>query len=411
MSAQDLRLALIGTGSIARHHISSMADLKERGLDGFVVTAVCDINEESAGKAADALETHLGLRPTVYSDYERLLENEQLDGVDICLPHGLHHTATIDFMEAGVDVLCEKPAGITVKASRLMAEVADRTGRILSIAVPVRRLRGQRAVRWALNDAQMIGRPLAFFHHHAGPLRTSEGQSQEPRMLWRYDRLMSGGRHVIDSGFHYCDTMRYFLGEVDKVYAEIRALRSGNPQTLDEAIEDAIFATFTFENGVVGTWTLGLILPGEESANIIFYGSEGSLRDTTEHAYRIFHLFRQNARAGREASGVLTKADGTEISFAEIERQYLATLDEEEREYLFPHGVADGFSYEIWEFLELLRGNRDQPEVDGWEGLRSLAVAEAIYESASIGEVVRVRDVISGEHEVYQAPINAHWHL
>lgn len=411
MSKDNLRLALIGTGNISRHHVWSMADLKKRGLAGFTVTSVCDVNEELAEARAQEIEAQLGTRPAIYTDYRQLLARAEVDVADLCLPHGLHHVVATDCMQAGVHVLCEKPLGVTIRACRKMAEMADKTGCVLSTAVPSRRLLSQRAVRWLFNEAKLIGEPLAFFHQHAGPLWPLPTTENEPRRLWRKDRLMSGGMHVIDSGFHYCDTMRYLLGDVEKVYAELRELAFGSPRKVDQAPEDAVFATLTFKNGVVGTWCFGLILPGEVTANIIFYCSQGSLRDLTDHRWRVFHLFRGNARRGLAPSARLTKADGSELSLQEVEAMYLATLSQEQKEYCFPRGVADGFSYQIWEFLETVRRNRPRVEVDGWEGMRSLAICEAIYESALTGQVVQVDDVLDGRQRAYQAAIDAHWGL
>jgi len=412
MASDEFRLAIIGTGGISRRHVFSLADLKSRGLDGFAVTAVCDVNEEAAQRMAQELEEHFGLRPTIYTDYQELLSKEQADGATLCLPHGLHHIVAIDCMEAGVHVLCEKPLGITVKAARKMAETADRTGCVLSTAVPYRRLPGQRTAHWIFNASKLIGEPLTFFHQYTRPPRQRpRGQPIRPSLVWRLDRLMSGGGPVMDSGFHYCDSMRYLLGDVERVYAEAREVGSGSPRTLPEGREDTVFVTLTFKGGAVGTWAWGLAAPGESLANVIFYGSEGSLRDTTDSPYSIFHLFWREARSGLVESGRLTRADGTELSLEEAEKMYLEALSEEEREFLFPHGVTDGFSYENWEFMEVVRGHREHLEVDGWEGLRSLAVCEAIYESALTGEVIRVDDIISGERGSYQAPIDEHWGL
>jgi predicted dehydrogenase len=78
---------------------------------------------------------------------------------------------------------------------------------------------------------------------------------------------------------------------------------------------------------------------------------------------------------------------------------------------LYPGGTTDGFSIEIWEFLEILRGNQAKPEIDGWEGLRSLAIGDAIYESALTGEVIHVDEIVSGQRALFQAPIDEHWGL
>lgn len=400
---------MIGCGGIARRHVVAMKDLIARGRDSFTVSAVCDSNIEAAQNLAEELHEMIGATPKVYTDYRQMLDQEEIDGADLSLPHGLHHSITIDCLEAGVDVLCEKPIGVTIKAGNLMAEAADRTGRILSIAVPHRRQPGQRAVYWVLNTAKLIGEPLTFMHVYTRPPEmTPADQPVPPRVLWRRDRMMSGGGLTLDSGFHYCDSIRYFFGEVDKVYAEMRELKSGRPISVLERPEDSIYVTFSFKSGLVGTWAWSLAAPGEPIINVAFYGSEGSLHDTTDSRYRIFHLFEW--RPDQRQDGYLVRQDGTRHTLAEVEQMYRDSLSADELEATFPGGSEDGFAIEIWEFVQLLKQG-GQPEVDAREGLRSLAVGEAIYESAFTGEPVKVDDILSGKRDTYQAPINAHWGL
>lgn len=410
MSDNDLRFAFIGCGGIARRHVLAMKDLMARGRGGFTITAVCDNNEASAQNLAAEIRTHLECEPAVYTDYQKMLQSERLDGADLCLPHGLHHGITIDCLEEGVPVLCEKPLGVTIKAGRLMAEAADRTRRILSTAVPHRRQPGQRAAHWLFNEAKLIGEPLTFFHHYTRPPEPpSPDAPLPPRVLWRRDRLMSGGGPVLDSGFHYCDSMRYFFGDVEKVYAELRELKTGTPRTFQEAPEDTVFITFTFKSGVVGTWSWSLAAPGQGHMNVLFYGSQGSLEDTTHGRFSIFHLFER--KPGQHESGRMIKADGAERSLAEVEAMHVAALSDAQREALYPGGADDGFAIEIYEFVELLQGKRSKPEVDAWEALGSLAIGEAIYESALTGEVILVDDVLAGKRGAFQAPIDEHWQL
>lgn len=403
-------MAIIGCGSIAQRHVVALADLSQRGLDSIRVTAVCDSNEEAARSLAREVESRWGARPTVYTRYQDLLRHEHPDGADVCLPHGLHHDTAVECLEAGVHVLCEKPLGITIKASRKMAEAADRTGRVLATAVPYRRLIGQRTLHWIINRSELIGHPLAFFHQFTHPPRQqSTGQAALGPLTWRRDRMMSGGGPAMDSGFHYCDSMRYLLGDVEKVYAEARELQSGQSRTLDQAREDAVFATLTFKSGVIGTWCWAT-LPGESLANVVFYGSDGSIGDTSAGGPSIYHLFWRNP-PNRIEAGQLTRRDGSVLSLEDLEKRYLELLTAEEKEAQFPHGTMDGFAIEIWDFVEAVRGNRPGPEVDGWDGLRALAVCQAIYESAATGESVRVDDIVSGARGSYQRPIDERWGL
>lgn len=406
-----IKLALIGCGGIARRHVLSMKDLQERGRGDFVVTAVCDANAESAQEKADMFEELFGVRPTIYSDHQTLISQAGVDAVDLCLPHGLHHSIAVDCMEGGLDVLCEKPLGITIKACRLMAETADRTGKILSTAAPHRRQPGQRVAHWVFNESKLIGQPLSFFHHYRRPADPPKpGNEPLPeRVIWRQNKLMSGGGPVLDSGFHYCDSIRYFFGEVEKVYAELRSLKTGVALPFTDAPEDTALITFTFKSGVIGTWAWSLAAPGEGAYNVTFYGSKGSLRDTTAGRFSNFHLFER--KPDQQETARLTLADGTEYSMVQLEKMHRETLSEAEQEILYPGGTTDGFSIEIWEFLEILRGNQAKPEIDGWEGLRSLAIGDAIYESALTGEAIAVDDIVSEKRGLFQEPIDTHWGL
>lgn len=410
MTEQPIRLAFIGCGGIARRHVVAMKDLIDRGRGGFIVTAVCDSNVDAAANLAEDISVMLGHAPRIYTDHEAMLREEDLDGVDLCLPHGLHHSFSIACMESDVHVLCEKPIGVTLKAGKLMSDAATRTGKILSIAVPHRRQPGQRVAHWVLNDSGLIGNPLTFYHYYTRP--PEEPVSNQPipqRVLWRRDRMMSGGGMTLDSGFHYCDSIRYFFGDVDKVYAEMRELGSGTPLSVHERPEDSIYVTFSFKSGLVGTWAWTIAAPGEPIVNVAFYGSHGSLHDTTDSRYRIFHLFER--RPDNREQGYLQRQDGTRYSLEEVEQMYREDVGEEALESNFPGGSTDGFAIEIWEFIELIQGKRNKPEVDASEGIRSLAIGEAIYESAFTGEAIRVDDVISGERASFQAAINAHWQL
>ena len=203
MPSEPLRWAMIGCGGIAKTHLQALAELRRLELDDAVFVAVCDSNAENAQGFAREIATRFGNQPTVYADYRELLDKERLDAVDICLPHGLHHGVAIAALEAGVHVLCEKPLGITIAASRMMAEAADRTGKILSTAVPYRRLPGQRAVHWVLNESGLIGRPLSFFHQYTQPPRPRPATPAEvpPAVRWRRDRLMSGDRKSVVVGY------------------------------------------------------------------------------------------------------------------------------------------------------------------------------------------------------------------
>ena len=105
-SPAPTRVGVIGTGLMARHHLRTMLD-----RDDTVVVAVCEPSEAAWTIAATEF-TERGLAvPPNEPDWQRFVVRfgPELDAVLIVTPHALHHDQTVAFLEAGVDVLLEKP--------------------------------------------------------------------------------------------------------------------------------------------------------------------------------------------------------------------------------------------------------------------------------------------------------------
>lgn len=409
-----MRLGLIGCGGIARNrHLTALERLHQVDRDRDVeLVAVADNAVQNAEIAADWAGEHLGQRPAQFADYRQMLTDAKLDAVDICLPHGLHHVAGIDAFRAGCDVILEKPFTVTMKTGRALVDAGAKAGKVLALAVPMRRMPGERAANWAINDAHLIGDPRAFFCHdvrprpaapprRAAPASPVAAERRPVRENWRADRVMSGGAMVVDSGFHFMDSVRMLFGEVDRVYAELRGFRPDGTNTVQEGRENTAIVTFTFANGVVGSWTWSAGLTGHAASSIIIYGSGGSLSDTGTHSqYAVYHLFMNG--------GELKTSDGEVLTLDDLKERYLASLSPVQRDRVFPGGLTDEFAIELHDFFEAVRTG-SQPEVNGEEGLKTLALPLAVYESGYTGQAVQVADVLSGKAHTYQDEIDAHW--
>src|SRR3954452_20673187 len=98
-NAAPIKVGLIGAGGIASAHIRGYQEHADR----IAVTAVADAVRETAEKRGQELDA------TPYTDYREMLASEELDAVDICLPHHLHRDAIVSAAEAGKHILCGKP--------------------------------------------------------------------------------------------------------------------------------------------------------------------------------------------------------------------------------------------------------------------------------------------------------------
>ena len=127
MNDKKLRYGLIGCGAIARiKHMAAVALYP----DEVEMAAFCDVIEERAVEYAKEYGTP---DAKVYTDYKELLKDETIDAVIVATPNRSHSFITIDSLEAGKHVLCEKPMAKTYEEAKAMVETAKRTGKILTI--------------------------------------------------------------------------------------------------------------------------------------------------------------------------------------------------------------------------------------------------------------------------------------
>lgn len=383
-----IKFAVIGCGLMADHHLRGYQEIKEKDPELFEIVATCDIDSEKASRLAKRAGEFQST-PSVYTDLGEMLKNEEIDAVDIITTHSDHHVSTIACLEAGINVVVEKPFALTIRAGHKMLDTAKKSGKILASAEPARRSVVPRAMEWAMNKARLIGDLRMFF---AQTIRYSLGVVVGTP--WRHQRIYGGGGWVIDGEVHYMDVLRYFFGDVEKVYAEIRNfeptryLDTENLQhPVPSDVEDTAICVLTFKNGIIGqfTWTHAAV--GKDIHQRIYFGSEGSIDD----------------------NGIQFK-NGSARSMDELAREYLSNLSPDDKEKLFPHGITNAVTLGIYDFLDAVRKDHE-PEVTGWDGFAAQAICDAIYESAYCGQAVKLDDVISGKVGAYQANINRHWGL
>ena len=123
---EKIKIGIIGCGGIANgKHLRAIEN-----VDFLEPVAFCDIIEERAVKTA---EKYGSPDAKIYTDYKELLKDESIVAVHVCTPNRSHSFITIDALEAGKHVLCEKPMAKTYAEAKEMYEASVRTGKKLSI--------------------------------------------------------------------------------------------------------------------------------------------------------------------------------------------------------------------------------------------------------------------------------------
>jgi predicted dehydrogenase len=269
---KTLKVAIIGVGGIARTHIPGW-----EASEYTEVVAGCDINPDILsmwGKAQGVTK--------LVTDPAELFADPDIDIIDICTPNMYHTPLAVAAMEAGKDVLCEKPLAPTPEDIRKMIAARDSSGRMLMTAQHFR----FKGVSQAMKTEIETGTLGDVYHARSWMLRRS-GLPVRPTFIYKQH---SGGGPCIDIGVHILDLTLWLMGHpkpvaVSGVARTALAHHEGAfsgwgkhlvPQDMD--VEDFAAAFVRFENGATlvleVSWLLHHDVEGE-NAKVWLYGTEG----------------------------------------------------------------------------------------------------------------------------------------
>ena len=127
------RIGMIGVGKMGSYHMGNILDGK---IKNAKITAVCDIDEENLYKEKD----RLGEEVKYFKDYRDLINSGLVDGVIVATPHYEHPIISTASLEAGLNVFCEKPAGVFTKNVREMNDAAQKAGGAFQVNFVMRNL-------------------------------------------------------------------------------------------------------------------------------------------------------------------------------------------------------------------------------------------------------------------------------
>ena len=201
---ETARVAMIGCGGMARHHLRTM--LKQ--LATTHISVVCEPSPQAYELAA-TLFAHAGLEPPPNQHaLERLLADygPQLDAAFIITPHVYHHDQTRACLEAGLDVLLEKPMVINAAEARSLIETRDRTGKLLVVAFPGSLSPRLRAAVNMLRSGE-VGNLLSI------SAVVWQSWNQGTIGTWRQEPKIAGGGFLFDTGAHMLNTVVDLAGE------------------------------------------------------------------------------------------------------------------------------------------------------------------------------------------------------
>ncbi len=242
VSANDkIRLAQIGIGGRGSQNLKSCSRIAD-----FEIVALCDLRSERVERGIDIAKTE-GHDPKGYTDFEKMLEEENLDAVSVCTEVANHAQCVIPVLEAGLHCFSEKPVDCTVEKVDAITQAARKAKGIYQVGFQRR-----------YNPTFVKGISEAHSDRF-GNLTFLQGHWYFPGKPggWVLDVEMSGGK-LVEQACHHMDVMTWVTGSAPVKCTATGAItvdhshRSNLPEHL---AEDHSSLNFEFENGVVLTYT------------------------------------------------------------------------------------------------------------------------------------------------------------
>ena len=231
MPSKKVRLAILGTGGMARLHVGGF-----REVDGCEIVAAADIVPL---RAAQFAETH-GI-PKAYASKEELLQAPDIDAISIVTPDASHAALALACLEAGKHVLCEKPLATSHQDALAMVEAAKRAGTINMVHFSYRNYPALHEVKKIVEQGE-IGelRHVEGSYLQSWLTATLDGGWQAcPSLLWRLSSQHGSKGVLRDVGVHLLDFVSYPVGPIQSVFCRFMAFQEAPRERIGEYFLDA----------------------------------------------------------------------------------------------------------------------------------------------------------------------------
>jgi predicted dehydrogenase len=237
------------------------------------VVALCGRNLDRASELADVWQI-----PAAFDDYEHMLRDLALDAVIVTTSNASHYSISLAALDAGLNVLCEKPLGLNLEEAEALSARAKELGAITMVPFTYRFMPTNRYIKQLIDDG-FVGRP-----YHLN-LRYYTGFARDGDYRWRFDRGRAGSGVLGDIGSHFLYLATWWFGPVATVYCQSSSLVARPPLDPEghpyELAEDTALVTLTFANGAVGSLHISAVAAEETSFGQLHacevHGSGGTL--------------------------------------------------------------------------------------------------------------------------------------
>ncbi len=343
-----MQIGLIGCGWVGSLRVAALARLPE-----FRLTAVSDENLDRARTAASVSGAG------VEADWRSLVQRRDVDAVLISTPPPFHVEMGIRALECRKHVLCEKPLARNPAECLAILRAAEQSSSLLATGFNIRFFPAITQAREIL-ESGVIGE-LDHIRSYAG-----HPGGREFTHEWNHDAATMGGGTLFDNGIHVIDLTRYFLGEV----SEVKGYATGNVWSFPDC-EDNGFALLKNPDGRIAILQASWSEWRGYRFAVEIYGTRGCVRASYPPMWTEV-VYVNGAGDHRHRK-----------------RYFFPWLQIVERLRSYRWTLIQSFTKELRAFAAASRGEKTSLAL-GFDGLRAVQIAHAVYQSAATSSAVRL---------------------
>ena len=255
---KQVNLGLVGLGYIGKTHLRNSSS-----LSNAKIVAVADVSKKALRRAKK-----MGIE-NVYTDYEQLLRQPEVDAVIIALPTHLHRDCALRAAEAGKAIFVEKPIAKNPEEGREIVKSAKKHGVTLMVGYHFRFNPAFRKLKEKVQNGELgeIQVAAATFLGSGPFTHRAEGWAPMPVPSWWFDKELIGGGALMDVGSHAINLLRWYLGEITDIRSVLRHRFNLGP-------EDSATCMAKFDSGALAFVNIGWFSQGRQ-VKVDLFGTAG----------------------------------------------------------------------------------------------------------------------------------------
>lgn len=379
MTVKNIGVGMLGYAFMGKAHSYAFKNMPLFFHPAPAIPELVSIFGRTDSKVAEAAQ-NFGFKKYT-TDWHEVIGDKEVEIIDNCLPNDMHHDASIEAIEAGKHVICEKPLAMNSRQAKEMWDVARKSSVKSMVAFNYRFVPAVGLAREIVRS-ERLGR---IYHFRARYLQQWLRNPNTP-LVWRLDKEKAGSGPIGDLGSHVFDTIRFVMGEVKAVTAISKTFVKERPLPTDKmkkgkvSVEDAFESIVEFENGATGTVEASRMATGRKNYNNFeINGEKGSIE---------FDMERLNELRFYSEEGDVSTIGWNNILVTESVHPFVS--------HYWPSGHVigwgDTFVNEIYHFMDVVVNDKRVDPIGATfeDGYKNNVILDAIIQSTLTGKKIPI---------------------